>query len=65
MNQSMKIVGSHHEHHLHLKKGEKASQVHVTAGVHELKKVYEIDNKKQQEDTHHEQDWIQDVTQKF
>ena len=43
MNPSMRIVGSHHEHHLHLKKAEKASQVHVTAGVHQLKKVYDID----------------------
>lgn len=43
MSESMKIHGSHAEHHLHLKQGEKASKVHVTAGVHQLKKCYDID----------------------
>ena len=31
---NMTIKGSHEEHHLNLKKSEKASTVHVTAGVH-------------------------------
>jgi len=33
----MIIQGNHKENHLHLKKREKASQVHVTSGVHDLK----------------------------
>ena len=39
----MKIQGSNHEHHLELKEGEKASQVRISHGVHQLKQVYEID----------------------
>lgn len=43
MNQNMRIHGSHNEHHLELRRNEKASQVKVVAGVHQLKKVYDID----------------------
>ena len=39
----MTIQGSHEEHHVKLKQQEKASSVHVTAGVHQLKMQYEID----------------------
>mgnify|MGYP001255048537 CR=1 FL=1 len=37
------IRGSHEEHHIKLKDAEKASQVHVVAGVHQLKQTYDID----------------------
>ena len=36
-DQEMLIKGNHEEHHLHLNKQEKASTVHVIAGVHQLK----------------------------
>ena len=39
----MQIAGSHHEHHLKIKDPEKASTVRVTAGVTQLKQVYDID----------------------
>ena len=37
------IKGSHDEHHIKLKQAEKASDVHVMAGVHQLKQAYDID----------------------
>ena len=39
----MTIGGTHKEHHIRVKQHEKASQVHVTAGVHQLKQVYDIE----------------------
>lgn len=41
--QALLIKGSHDEHHIHLKQAEKASEVHVLAGVHQLKQAYDID----------------------
>ena len=35
-------MGSHDEHHLKLNKVEKASNVHVMAGVHQLKQQYDV-----------------------
>ena len=43
MNAKMKIAGSHYEHHVKMKEGEKASTVKVKAGVHQLKQQYDID----------------------
>ena len=40
---ALRITGSHHEHHLKIKDPEKASSVRVTAGVTQLKHVYDID----------------------
>ncbi len=40
---ALKIAGSHHEHHLKLNNPEKASSVKVSAGVTQLKQVYDID----------------------
>ena len=41
--QALLIKGSHDEHHIKLKQAEKASDVHVMAGVHQLKQAYDID----------------------
>ena len=43
LNDNRRIVGSHEEHHLKVIDGEKASQVRVQAGLHQLKQVYNVD----------------------